>query len=243
MEMGRQVDWAEFVPAVRVPTLVLHRAGDRAVPVSDGRALAEAIGGAKYVELEGDDHVIWAGDYDPVITEVQTFLTGAKPVAEPDRILTTILFTDIVSSTEEAARLGDHRWRELRAEHDRIVRSLLSDYRGREIETAGDSFLAIFDGPARGIRCAGAIRDEVGTLGLGVRAGLHTGECELVDGGIHGLAVHIAARVTALAGNREVLVSSTVKDLVAGSGIEFVDRGPQTLKGVPDEWRLFLVES
>ena len=210
-EMGGQVDWTEFLPAIRVPTLVLHRTGDRFVPVAEGRRLAEGISGAKYVEVPGDDHLMWAGDQEALVAEIQAFLTGSKPVAEPDRMLTTIMLTDIVGSTEAAAQAGDSRWRQLREEHDGVVRSLLEEYRGREIETAGDSFLAIFDGPARGIRCASAIRDEMMALGLSIRVGLHTGECELVPGGIRGLAVNIAARVSALAASGEVLVSSTVK--------------------------------
>jgi class 3 adenylate cyclase len=240
-EMGGQVDWTEFLPAIRVPTLVLHRTGDRFVPVAEGRRLAGGITGSKYVEVPGDDHLMWAGDQDALISEIQAFLTGSEPIAEPDRILTTILFTDIVGSTDEAARLGDQQWRQVREEHDRVVRGLLDRFRGREVETAGDSFLATFDGPARGIRCASAIHDEVRALGLSIRAGLHTGECELVpDGGIRGLAVNIAARVSALAGSGEILVSSTVKDLVAGADIEFLEYGAHELKGLPGEWRLFL---
>jgi class 3 adenylate cyclase len=241
MQMGAEVDWVDFLPAVRVPTLVLHRSGDRVVPASEGRKLAAGIAGSTYVELPGDDHLMWAGDQDSVIAKIQEFLTGSKPVVELDRILTTIMLTDIVGSTEEAARLGDRRWRHVREEHDRVVRRLLDEYRGREMGTAGDSFLAIFDGPARGIKCAAAIGRELAGLGVSIRAGLHTGECELVGGSIGGLAVSIAARVSALAGSGEILVSSTVKDLVAGSGIEFVDHGEHALKGVPAAWRIFLV--
>jgi class 3 adenylate cyclase len=242
MQMGYQVDWAEFVPAVRVPTLVLHRSGDLAVPASAGRELAQRLPDAAYVELPGSDHLFWLGDQDALIAEVQSFLTGAKPIAEPDRVLATILFTDIVGSTQVAARLGDRRWRELRDDHDSAVREELARYRGLEVETAGDSFLATFDGPARAIRCAREIVKAVAGHDLSLRAGLHTGECELVSGGIRGLAVHIAARVAASAEANQVLVSSTVKDLVVGSDLAFDDRGTHTLKGVPGEWHLFAVE-
>jgi pimeloyl-ACP methyl ester carboxylesterase len=192
MEMGYQAEWAEFVPAVHVPTLVLHRAGDLVVPVRAGRELAARLPDARYVELPGDDHLVWLGDQNELVAEIQSFLTGAKPVHDLDRILATILVTDIVGSTETAARLGDRRWRELSAEHDRAIRGLLVEHRGREVETAGDSFLAVFDGPARAIRCACAIVEAAADLDLRLRAGLHTGECEVADGGLHGLAVHIA---------------------------------------------------
>jgi class 3 adenylate cyclase len=243
MQMGYQVDWAEFVPVVHVPTLVVHRAGDLAVPASAGRELAQQLPDASYVELPGSDHLFWLGDQDALLAEVQSFLTGAKPIYEPDRVLATILFTDVVGSTELVARLGDRRWRELLDQHDNAVREQLANYRGREILTAGDSFLATFDGPARAIRCAREIIKNVAGLGLPLRAGLHTGECELVDGGIRGLAVHIAARVAACAAASQVLVSSTVKDLVVGSDLRFEDGRTHTLRGVPGEWRLFAVES
>jgi class 3 adenylate cyclase len=242
MQMGYQVDWAEFVPAVHVPALVIHRAGDLAVPASAGRELAQRLPEATYVELDGSDHLFWLGDQSALIAEVQSFLTGAKPIEEPDRVLATILFTDIVGSTELAARLGDRGWRELHDEHDSAVRAQLARYRGREVETAGDSFLATFDGPARAIRCAREIVNAMAARGLPLRAGLHTGECELVDGGIRGLAVNIAARVTAAAAANQVLVSSTVKDLVAGSDLTFGMPRTHTLKGVPGEWHLFAVE-
>jgi class 3 adenylate cyclase len=242
MQMGYQVDWEQFLPAIRVPTLVLHRAGDRVIPAAEGRSLAEAIPDAKYVELPGDDHLFWFGDQDSVLGEIQSFLTGTRPIADPDRVLATILITDVVGSTATAAELGDVRWRVLREEHDRIVRENLNRYRGREIETAGDSFLATFDGPARAIRCARAVQEAVGSVGLHIRAGLHVGECEVLDHGIRGLAVNIAARVAALAAQDEVLVSSTVKDLVVGSGIEFTPRPAVRLKGVPGTWRVFAVD-
>lgn len=241
MQMGYRMDWRSFLRSVRVPTLVLHRAGDRVVPAEEGRRVADELPDARFVELPGDDHLFWAGDQDAVLRELQTFLTGTAPVHEPDRILATILFTDIVDSTALAAQLGDRRWRELREAHDRAIREVLPEFRGREVETAGDSFLAIFDGPARAIRCARALQDAARPLGLRLRVGLHTGECELVEHGIRGLAVHIAARVASLAGADEVFVSSTVKDLVVGSGIEFASRGETELKGVPGEWRLFAV--
>jgi class 3 adenylate cyclase len=191
------------------------------------------------VEFEGRDHLPYAGDTHAVADEVQEFLTGVRPGIEADRVLATVLFTDIVGSTERAAELGDRRWSELLGRHDQVVRKELDRHRGREVETAGDGFLATFDGPARGIRCARAICEEARALGLEVRAGLHTGEVELVEESLRGIAVHIAARVAASAGPGEVLVSSTVKDLVAGSGIEFEDRGAHALKGVPEEWGLY----
>ena len=181
MQMGYQVDWEQFMPAIHVPTLVLHRTGDRVVPAVEGRAVAEAIPGARYVEMPGDDHLFWLGDQDAVLAEIQAFLVGTRPIEDPDRVLATILMTDVVGSTQTAAKLGDVRWRRLRDEHDRAVRESLARYRGREIETAGDSFLAIFDGPARAIRCAKAIQETVASLGLRVRAGLHVGECEVLD--------------------------------------------------------------
>ena len=242
MQMGYQVDWEQFLPAIHVPTLVLHRAGDRVIPAAEGRAVAAAIPNAKYVEVPGDDHFFWLGDQDAVLSEVQAFLTGTRPIEDADRVLATILVTDVVGSTETAARLGDVAWRILRAEHDRVVRESLKRYRGREIETAGDSFLATFDGPARAIRCARAIQEAVGPLGLRVRAGLHVGECEVFEHGIRGLAVNITARVAALAGRDEVLVTSTVKELVVGSGISFVGRPTVPLKGVPGTWPVFAVD-
>jgi class 3 adenylate cyclase len=204
--------------------------------------VADNIADARFVEVPGSDDFMWAGDPDAVLEEIQEFLTGVRPAPEPDRVLATVLFTDIVGSTEEAARRGDRGWRDLLDQHHALVRRELERFRGREIDTSGDGFLATFDGPARAIRCAGAISAGVRSLGLEVRAGLHTGEVELVGSDVAGIAVHIGARVAALAGAGEVLVSSTVKDLVAGSGIEFEDRGVHALKGVPGEWRLFAVE-
>ncbi|HEV8676495.1 MAG TPA: adenylate/guanylate cyclase domain-containing protein, partial [Methylomirabilota bacterium] len=201
------------------------------------------IPGAKYVELPGIDHLPFVGPADTILDEIEEFLTGVRHGPEPDRVLATVLFTDIVGATERAAALGDRRWRELLEQHHATVRSELGRFRGREIDTAGDGFLATFDGPARAIRSACAITEAVRPLGLAVRAGLHTGECELMDDKVGGIAVHIGARVAAEAKAGEVLVSHTVKDLVAGSGLRFADRGIRALKGVPGEWRLFAVEA
>lgn len=235
-------DLRGVLPAIRVPTLVLHRAGDHYIRVGHGRYLAEHIPGAKYVELPGDDHLFHVGDTEAMLGEIEEFLTGMRPVPEIDRVLATVLFTDIVGSTERAAALGDHAWRALLDSHHEIARQQLERHRGREIEFVGDGLLATFDGPARAIRCARAITEAVRALGLEIRAGLHTGEIELAGSTVRGIAVHIGARVAGEAGAGEVLVSSTVKDLVAGSGIRFADRGLRVLKGVPGEWRLFAAE-
>jgi class 3 adenylate cyclase len=232
-------DVRRVLPAIRVPTLVIAHAESARIPVAHSRYLAEHIVGARYIELPGGENLIWAGDQDAVLDEVQEFLTGMRPHAEPDRVLATVLFTDIVESTRRAAELGDQAWRSVLAAHHQLVRDELVRHRGREIKTTGDGFLATFDGPARAIRCAAAILDAIRPIGIDIRSGLHTGEVELMDGDVGGIAVHIAARVAALAGPGEVLVSSTVKDLVVGSGIEFVDRGVRELKGIPDTWRLY----
>ena len=241
--MNAEIDVRHILSSVRVPTLVLSRTGDPQGPPGAGRYLAEHITEARFVELPGDDHLPWVGDRDQIADLIEEFLTGTRHVVEPDRVLATVMFTDIVSSTEHAARLGDRRWRELLDEHDRVVRSQLGRARGRFIKHTGDGFLATFDGPARAARCAVAITQAVRPLGLEVRAGVHTGEVELMGDDIGGIAVHTGARVAAEAGPGEVLVSGTVKDLVAGSGIAFEDRGTHTLKGVPGEWRLFAVAS
>lgn len=241
LRMNSQIDVRAVLPTIRVPTLVLQRVGDRDVNVEEGRWIAAQIPGAKYVELPGDEHLIWAGDVDAVVDEVEEFLTGTRPLHDADRVLATVLFTDIVGSTERAAELGDRRWREVLDEHNASVRRQLELFRGREVDTAGDGFLATFDGPARGIRAACAIRDSVRGLGLDIRAGLHTGECELMGDKVGGIAVHTGARVADAAGAGEVFVSSTVRDLVSGSGIAFEDRGVHELKGVPGEWRLYAV--
>jgi pimeloyl-ACP methyl ester carboxylesterase len=238
-EMFLDTDVRAVLPVIQVPTLVLHRRGDRVVNRRAGRELAAQIPHARYVELTGIDHLPWAGDAEAVLGEIEEFLTGTRSVPEPDRVLATLMFTDIVGSTERAAELGDARWRELLSAHQDVVRRELTRFRGREVKTLGDGCLATFDGPARAIRCGHAIAQAAGSLGLAVRVGLHSGEVELMEEDVGGIAVHIAARVGALAAPGEVLVSSTVKDLVAGSGIAFVDRGTQQLKGISDEWRLF----
>ena len=231
------------LPAIRVPTLVIHRAGGRRFGAAHGRYLAEHIPNARYVELPGDDKVIWAGDAETILAEIQDFVTGVRPAPTATRVLATILFTDIVGSTRLAAEMGDTRWRGLLEEHNRVARRELARFGGREIKTTGDGILATFDGPARAVRCAGAIGDEVRQLGLELRAGLHTGEIEVQGDDVAGLAVHIAARISALAAAGEILVSSTVRDLVVGSGLEFDDRGTQELKGVPGEWRVWAVRA
>jgi class 3 adenylate cyclase len=241
-KMNTQIDIRHVLPAVKVPTLIMHRTGDKDSRVEEGRYIAEHIPGAQFVELPGADHLPWIGDQDSVLDEIGEFVTGVRPIHEPDRILATVLFTDIVGSTERAAALGDRPWRDLLRRHHGVVRGELERFRGREIDTAGDGVLAAFDGPARAIRAACAIRDAVRQLGIEVRAGLHTGECEMLGEKLAGVAVHTGARVASLAGPGEVLVSSTVKDLVAGSGIEFEDRGTSALKGIPGEWRLFSVK-
>jgi pimeloyl-ACP methyl ester carboxylesterase len=243
VRMNMAVDVRHVLPTIGVPALVLHREGDRVMRIEEARYLAEHIPGAKLIVLPGEDHLPWVGDQDSLVGEIEEFLTGVRRGPEPDRVLATVLFTDIVGSTERAAELGDRRWVNLLDEHHGVVRGALDRFRGREVDTAGDGFLATFDGPARAIRCAGAIVQGVRGLGLEVRAGLHTGECELAGDDVRGIAVHIGARVAALAGPGEVLVSSTVKDLVVGSGIEFEDRGEHALKGVPGAWRLFAVAS
>ena len=240
-EMFLDIDVRDVLPAIHVPTLVIHRHGDRVVNRRAGRELAEQIHGAKYVELPGIDHLPWAGDAEAVLGEIEEFLTGARSTPEPDRVLATVMFTDIVGSTERAAKLGDSRWRELLTSHQAAVRRELARFRGHEVKTLGDGNLVTFDGPARAIRCGQAIAQTARAAGLDVRIGLHSGEVEVMDGDVGGIAVHIAARIGALAGAGEVLVSSTVKDLVAGSGIGFEDRGARQLKGIPDEWRLFAV--
>jgi class 3 adenylate cyclase len=236
-----EIDVRDVLPAIRVPTLVIHRSGDRVIPVEAGRYLAQHIPDAKYVELAGDDHFPFVADIDAIVDEVEEFLTGSRRAREPDRVLATVLFTDIVGSTQLAADLGDRRWTELLAEHHRLVRGELDRFRGKAVRVAGDGTLSTFDGPARAVQCACAIRDATQVLGLEVRAGLHTGEIELAQTGIEGIAVHIGARVASLASAGEVLASSTVKDLVVGSGIEFTDRGSHELKGVPGEWHVHAV--
>jgi pimeloyl-ACP methyl ester carboxylesterase len=241
IKMFLEIDVRHVLPTLRVPTLVLHRHGDRVVNWRAAKWMADQIPGAQRVELPGQDHFPWAGDADAIVEEVRAFLTGARVAEEPDRVLATVMFTDVVESTGTAAALGDRRWTDLLDAHDHAIRRELEAFRGREIKTTGDGFLATFDGPARGIRCARAIRAAATDLHIDVRVGLHTGEIELRGDDISGLAVHIGQRVSATAEPGEIVVSSTVKDLVAGSGIEFEDRGEQELKGVPGTWRLFAV--
>jgi pimeloyl-ACP methyl ester carboxylesterase len=234
-----EIDVRDILPTIRVPTLILHRTGDLIAPVEGARLMADRIPDARLVEFEGDDHVPFTGDFEPVLDEMEQFLTGTRQERPLDRVLATVMFTDIVDSTRRAADAGDRRWRELLHRHDELTRRQLDRFRGQEVKTLGDGFLATFDGPARGIECACAIRDGIGPLGLDVRAGLHTGECELHSEDVRGMAVNIGARVGALADANEVLVSSTVKDLVVGADLDFADRGEHELKGVPGKWRLY----
>jgi pimeloyl-ACP methyl ester carboxylesterase/class 3 adenylate cyclase len=237
-----EIDIRSVLPAIHTPTLVVHRTGDRIIPVESGRYLAQHISGAKYVELEGNDHIYFVGDANSILDELEEFLTGVRHGPDPGRALLTMLFTDIVRSTEHAERLGDKGWRELLDRHHALVRRQLVRFGGREVDTAGDGFFATFDGPARAVRCGQTIRDAVRALGIEIRAGVHTGECELVAGQVRGIAVHFGARVAAAAEPGEVLVSSTVKDLVVGSGLRFSDRGLCSLKGLQGEWHLYSVQ-
>jgi class 3 adenylate cyclase len=240
LEMVQDTDVRHVLPTIRQPTLVIHRVDDRIVPVQHGRYFAEQVPDARYAELPRADH-LWWNEGDDILDEIESFLTGATAAYESDRVLATVMFTDIVDSTTRAAQLGDRRWRDLVEEHDRLVRARLERYRGREVKTLGDGFLATFDGPGRAIRCASDLRESMRRIGLELRAGLHTGECELIGDDIRGIAVNIGARVGATAAPGEVLVSQTVKDLVAGSGLAFEDRGEHELKGVPGSWRLYSV--
>jgi class 3 adenylate cyclase len=233
----------EILPTVRVPTLVLQHADDPFSTPAMGKDVADHIPGAKYVQLPGRNVLHVVEPWRPSFQEVAEFLTGHQAEVADDRVLATVLFTDIVDSTRRAAEMGDRDWHALLDAHDAVVRSQLARFRGREVNTSGDGFLAMFDGPQRAIRCAVAIRNAVQALGIEVRAGLHTGECEIRGDDIGGIAVHIGARVSALTGPNEVLVSSTLRDLVIGSGLEFEDRGAHALKGVPGEWHLFAVAS
>jgi pimeloyl-ACP methyl ester carboxylesterase len=246
MRANYDIDVRHILASIQVPTLIFHREHDSLVPVQAGRYLARSIPGARYVELPGSDHMIQTLDQDVLdrlLDETEEFLTGARAHAEPDRVLATLMLNDIVGSTERVVALGDRQWNELLSGYYAAVRAELAAFRGHEVNTTGDGVLATFDGPARAIRCACSIRDRVRALGIHVRTGLHTGECEVIDeDDVGGIAVHIAARVAAEADPDEVLVSSTVKDLVAGSRLEFTDRGERHLKGVPGEWRLYAVE-
>jgi class 3 adenylate cyclase len=240
-ELIGKFDVRDILPSIRVPTLVLHRRGDTFIDIQHSRFLAEHIPGAKFVELDGGDNMYSLGDSEALLGEMEEFLTGQRHRTEPDRMLATVLFTDICNSTQHAARMGDRGWRYMLERHDALFRRSLERHRGREVKHTGDGFLATFDGPARAIRCAADHAESVASLGLEVRAGLHTGELEVMDGDLGGLAVHIAARVMDRADPCEVLVSSTVKDLVVGSGIAFQERGAHELRGVPGEWQLFSV--
>jgi pimeloyl-ACP methyl ester carboxylesterase len=239
LRMNTEIDIRAILPTIRVPTLVIHRTGDRDANVEEGRWLAARIAGARFTELPGEDHFPWVGDQDAILDEIQEFLTGVRPTPESDRELSTLLFTDIAGSTELITRLGDQAWQELLERHHAMVREELSRFRGHEVDTAGDGFFATFDGPARAVRCALSVVGAGQQLGIKIRAGLHTGEIQVMGPKISGIALHIAARVVATAKPSEVLVSSTVKDLVAGSGIRFADRGTHVLKGVSGEWHLF----
>jgi len=239
MRMNSEIDIRGILPVIHVSTLIMHRVGDPRVNIAAGRYLAEHISGARYVELPGNDHLFCAGDSRRILDEIEKFLTGSLAHFEMDRALATVLFTDIVGSTERAVALGDREWRHLMEMHDACVRRELARFRGKEIRTLGDGFLATFDGPARAVRCAEAIRDNVRDLGLEVRSGLHTGEIEILPNDVGGIAVNVAARVARLAGPGEVLTSNVLKELVAGSGLRFADRGVYALKGLPDGMRVF----
>ena len=245
MQANAKIDIRPVLPSIATPTLVLHRTGDQLVSVEQGRYAAACIPGAEFVELEGPDHYVGAGDADAVAGETRRFLTGVAvdPDLDVDRVLATVLFTDIVASTETATRLGDRKWRDLLDDHDQLLRSEVERSRGRVVKTTGDGALATFDGPARAVRCAGSIAQGVRQLGIEIRAGVHTGEVELRGDDVGGLGVHIGARVSSLAGANQVLVSRTVVDLVAGSGLTFADAGVHALKGVPGEWALFALAS
>jgi len=246
MQMFRsmvEVDVRPLLPAVHVPTLVMHRAADQMSNIEASRYMANRIPGARFLELPGNDHFPFFGDQDAVVEEVEAFLTGARTAAEADRVLATVMFSDIVGSTERAASLGDRKWRDLLDAHDDLARKRVTEFHGRIVDHQGDGFLATFDGPARAIRCALALREGVRMLGLETRAGVHTGEVEVRGDNIGGIAVHIGARVAAKAGAGEVLVSRTVADLVVGSTLQFEDRGLHSLKGVPGDWQLYAVKT
>ena len=240
--LNSEIDVRGVLNAVRVPVLVLHRTGDQHVNIEEGRYLAEHIPNAKFVELPGPDHTLFATEPDDFVDEIEEFLTGVRHGPEEQRVLETLLFTDIVGSTDIAAKLGDRPWQELLARHNSNVRQVLERYRGREVATTGDGFLAAFDGPGRAIECAKAIKAALHSLELKIRAGIHTGECEKRGKELSGIAIHIASRILGEAGDEEILVSNTVKDLVVGSGIAFTPHGEAFLKGVPGTWQLFAVD-
>jgi class 3 adenylate cyclase len=242
LTMNGQIDVRAALPTIGVPTLVLHRRGDRVVPIAAGRYMASQIPNARFVELDGDDHLPY-GDSEPLIGEIEEFITGTRTGARLDRVLSTVVFTDIVGSTEVAARVGDREWRALLDRHDAAARKIAGQYSGRVVKSTGDGVLTTFDGPARAARFAAVLADALSQMGLQQRAGIHTGEVEVRGDDIGGIAVHIAARISALAGPGEILTSRTLKDLTAGSGLVFEDRGTHALKGVPDEWQIFAVAS
>lgn len=240
MKMNSQIEITDILPAIHVPTLVIHRSEDVTVDVEGGRTLARRIPNARYLEVPGSDHLPWVGaNADEIVEAIEEFLTGSKSASAIDRVLATVVFTDIVDSTIRAGQLGDRQWRDLLDTHDRVVRQELARFRGREVKRLGDGFLATFDGPARAIHCAVAMRDTLERIGVPIRVGIHTGEVEFVSDDVRGIAVHIAARVSSLASAGDILVSRTVRDLVAGSGIDFEDLGTHVLKGIPDSWQIY----
>jgi class 3 adenylate cyclase len=241
VQMNVALDVSDALPVIDVPTMVLHRTDDMIIPLEAGREMAQEINGARFVELDGVDHLWFHGDREALLGEIEEFLTGVRTRPDPQRALATVMFTDIVGSTERAVQMGDGEWRTLVERHDNLVREHVEHYKGKTIKTLGDGVLATFDGPAKGIRCAQTLTRAVRELGIEIRAGLHTGECELIGDDVGGIAVNIGARVGALAGAGEVLVSRTVTDLVAGSGLEFEDHGSHELKGVPGRWQLYAV--
>jgi class 3 adenylate cyclase len=243
LDANAQIDVRSILPQVRVPTLIIHRTDERVVSVANGRYFAEHLPGARLLEQPGEDHLPWLGDSEGALAAIEEFVTGSRHHVDADRILATVLFTDLVDSTQHVAHAGDRQWGELLDAHDEIGVREVERFRGRRVKTIGDGMLAVFDGPARAVRCAEAVREAVAELGVEIRAGLHVGECELRGEDVGGLAVHITARVAAIAGAGEILVSRTVRDLVAGSGLRFAERGDHTLKGVPDRWALYAVTS
>ena len=241
--MNMAIDIRDILPSIQIPTIVLHRTGDRPIQIEQGQYLAKNIPGAKFLELSGEDHLWWVGDSESIVNEIQEFLTGEQPPIEIDRVLATVLFTDIVDSTKRTAEMGDSRWKDVLDIHNAVMVKEINRFRGRAIRSTGDGYLAVFDGPGRAIRCGTAIRNELGQHGIEIRTGLHTGEIDLMGDDVGGIAVNIAARVLAEAANNEVWVSRTVKDLVVGSGFTFAERGTYNLKGVPGEWSLYSAET
>jgi class 3 adenylate cyclase len=241
--MNMAIDIRDILPSIQVPTIVLHRTGDRPIEIEQGQYLAKNIPGAKFLELSGEDHLWWVGDSESIVNEIQEFLTGEQPPMEIDRVLATVLFTDIVDSTKRTAEMGDSRWKDVLDTHNAVMVKEINRFRGRTIRSTGDGYLAVFDGPGRAIRCGTAVRNELGQHGIEIRTGLHTGEIDLMGDDVGGIAVNIAARVLAEAADNEVWVSRTVKDLVVGSGFTFEERGTHNLKGVPGEWSLYSVEA